>query len=106
MPVSRGGDAERWGILGEKRVPAAFPAPRGLTPLGRLRVRVAGIRVSTAPQHTSSAHSGGSPATTRDQYRSPQMCPVLPAHTLNRAANVCFIHCIIRGNCKPSAGLM
>jgi hypothetical protein len=97
-------------ILGEKPVLADVPAPRGLTPPGRARALAAGIRVSasasTLPQSTPSAHSGGSPANTRDQYRSPQICPVLPAYTLNRTANVCFIHCIISGSCKPSSGLM
>jgi hypothetical protein len=98
------------GILGEKPVFADFPTPRGLTPPGRIRALPAGIRVSaiasTAAQSTASAHSGGSPANTRDRYRSPQTCPVLPAYTLNRTANVCFIHCMISGNRKPSSGLM
>ncbi|MDR2601238.1 MAG: hypothetical protein LBC53_02120, partial [Spirochaetaceae bacterium] len=85
------------GILGEKPVFADFPSVRGLTPPGRARTLAADVRVSaiasTNPQSTAPAHSGGSPANTRDQYRSPQICPVLPAYTLNRTANVCFIHC-------------
>jgi hypothetical protein len=90
------------GILGEKPVSADLPSVRGLTPPPRTRALPAGIRVSanafTAAQSTASAHSGGSSANTRDQYRSPQICPVLPAYTLNRTANVCFSHCMISGN--------
>jgi hypothetical protein len=73
------------GILGENPISAALPSARGLTPPDRARAPAAGIR---------------------DQYRSPQICPVLPAYALNRTANVCFIHCIIAGRCKPSSGLI
>jgi hypothetical protein len=52
------------------------------------------------------ASAGGSPGSIRDQYRSPQICPVRPSSVLNRTAKVCFSHFMIEGNSNPSAGLM
>jgi hypothetical protein len=70
-------------ISGENRVLATSPAKRGQTLLG-LRFLAADIGASaaapTAVQSTSPVPSSGSPSSTCDQYRSPQICPVRPAH--------------------------
>jgi hypothetical protein len=62
--------------------------------------------VSPVSAVTSTANSGGFPSSTRDQYRSPQTCPVLLLRRLNRTVNVCFNHYMIVGNCNPSVGLI
>jgi hypothetical protein len=108
---------------GGKRVfPAVFPvrclpsASRAGLPAGPPRFHPPPKPPAAIPRHpfrpqttganTYSSASGGGPATISDQYRSPQICPDLPSITLNRAANVCLIHCKITGNWNPSAGLI
>jgi hypothetical protein len=98
-----GGDRAR--ACGENPVSTGFSAIRGLTPSDG-RAPEDSIPVSTTSQSTFPAHSDGSPSITRDQYRSPQIGPVLPARRLKRIENVCFNYCMIAGRCTPSAGLI
>jgi hypothetical protein len=95
--------------LGENPVSAGFSAVKGLTPVGRHVPEdstLVSAAISTASQSISFAPSGGSPSSTRDQYRSPQMWLDLPRYRLKRTENVYFNHCMITGSCNPSAGLI